>query len=462
MTAPQNVIGIVLAAGRGTRMRSDRPKVLFDVCGLPLVAHPIRALAGAGCRSAVVVTGFRADRVESALGDDPSLVRALPLRFTRQDPPRGTGDAVRVALSAMDDEVGTLLIVNGDLPLITSGTLGRFLSAHRERGAAMTILSLEREDPTGYGRLVRGADGAVERIVEEKDATDAERAIRDVNGGLYAVEISALRPALSGWCEAEEKRLAAGGPGPDEIYFPPVIGEIARAGGVVGDWILPEEGGEDLQQINDRCELAVASDRLRHRIIQEHQRNGVTIVDPGQTWVECDVEIGPDTTIHPSTVLRRGVRIGAECAVGPFAHLRAGTVLDDDVQIGNFVEVKQTRLGRGTRAKHLTYLGNGEVGERVNIGAGTVFANYDGVRKSTTTVGDGAFIGSGSIIVAPAQIGAGSRTGAGAVLPGGRSVPAGETVVGVPARPHPKREAPAEDTEDRSGAAPAGECASDA
>jgi bifunctional UDP-N-acetylglucosamine pyrophosphorylase/glucosamine-1-phosphate N-acetyltransferase len=435
-TAPErdraDATGIVLAAGHGTRMRSRLPKVLHPVCGVPLVAHLLRALAGSGASRAIVVTGHGGDAVEGACCAEAA---GLELRFVRQDPPRGTGDALRCALAAATVEDRTLLVVNGDLPLLRGETLRELLLAHRGARAAMSILSQVRDEPRGYGRLVRGEGGRVLRIVEDRDASPEERRIREVNGGIYAIEAAALRPALAVWCRREEERLGRGAPGPAEIYLPPVIEPIAAAGGRVIDHPLAPERGEELAQVNDRRELAVAADRLRHRIIAEHQLAGVTVVDPGQTWIECDVAIGADTTIHPGCVIRRGVRIGEGCEIGPFAHLREGTALGPDVQIGNFVEVKKTTVGRGSRAKHLTYLGDGEIGDRVNIGAGTVLANFDGVRKSETRIEDGAFIGSGTIIVAPARIGAGARTGAGAVVTRGQDIPPGETVVGVPARP---------------------------
>ncbi len=432
-----SAIGIVLAAGHGTRMRSRLPKVLHPVGGVPLVGHLLRSLKDAGVRHIVVVTGHGAEEVEATCRVEAG--DGVELSIVRQEPPRGTGDAVRLALEPLTGQTGTLLIVNGDLPLLSPETLGALLSHHENERAAMTILSIVRDNPTGYGRLLRGRDGAILRVIEERDATPPERGIREVNGGIYAVDLAAVRPALAAFCYSEEQRIAAGGAGPAEIYFPPVIAPIAAVGGKVVDWVLPAEKDEELQQVNDRVELSIACDRLRHRVIADHQRAGVTVVDPGQTWIECDVEIGADTTIHPGCVIRRGVRIGAECEVGPFAHLREGTILGDDVHIGNFVEVKKTRVGRGTRAKHLTYLGNGEIGQDVNIGAGTVLANYDGRQKSMTRIGDGAFIGSGTIIVAPAEIGPGARTGAGAVVTRGQSVPAGETVIGVPARPLRKK-----------------------
>ena len=429
------LIGIVLAAGRGTRMRSRTPKVLHTVGGVPLVGHAARALVEAGCSTVVFVTGFGAEAVEAAVGAElPEGVEAI---FARQDPPRGTGDAVARALAVLPRRDGTVLITNGDLPLLRGSTLTGLLRHHRDAGAALTVLALDLEDPRGYGRMRVGPDGEILGVVEEQDATEAERRIRTVNGGLYAAELGDLAPALTAWCSAEEARLQEGGEGPAEIYFPPILGPIREAGGRVQAAPLPCDSVSELQQVNDRVELARAESLLRARLVAAHQRAGVTVVDPSQTWIECDVEIGPETTIHPGSVLRRGVRVGAECEIGPHAHLREGTVLEDDVKIGNFVEVKRSTIGRGTRAKHLTYLGNGEIGRGVNIGAGTVLANYDGERKSTTVIEDGAFIGSGTIIVAPARIGAGARTGAGAVVTRGSEVPAGETVLGVPARARP-------------------------
>ncbi len=432
------VIGVILAAGRGVRMRSRRPKVLFPVGGVPLVGHSLRALEGAGAQQFVVVTGHEAESVEGAIRSE--IGSSSDVQFVRQDPPRGTGDAVFKALNALSTSIEpsdsrTLLVVNGDLPALQSETLREFLDFHRQQQAAMTILSVHLDDPTGYGRLIRGREGTVRAVVEESDASDEEKTISDVNGGLYAVQYDRLAPILADWCRREERRLSEGGPGPKEIYFPPVVGPLAAEGERVLDWPLPESRVEELQQVNDRVELAQAERLLCDRRIAELQRSGVTVVDPGQTWIECDVEVGPDTTIHPGCVIRRGVRIGSECEIGPQAHLREGTVLGDDVHVGNFVEVKKTRIGSGTRAKHLTYLGNGEIGERVNLGAGTILANYDGSKKSTTIIEDGAFIGSGTIIVAPAQIGSGATTGAGALVTRGTEVPSGKTVVGVPARP---------------------------
>ena len=412
-------------------MRSRDPKVLFLLGGLPLLAHPLRALALAGADRAVVVTGHQAERVETVTRKE--LGETFPVSFARQDPPRGTGDAVACALRAIEEKDGTLLIVNGDLPLLEAKTLALFLEAHRKTNAAMTFLSLVREDPAGYGRLRVAGDRVLE-VIEDADADAEAKKITTVNGGLYAVELAALRPALDEWCRSEDARIARGDPGPSEIYFPPIIGPIAAAGGSVRHHELAAADVDQLQQVNDRRELSVAGNRLRARLVEEHQLAGVTVVDPEQTWIECDVVIGSDTLIHPGTIIRRGVVVGEQCEIGPHAHLREGTVLADDVKIGNYVEVKKTRIGRGTRAKHLTYLGNGVIGERVNIGAGTVLANYDGVRKSTTEIGDDVFIGSGTIIIAPARIGAGAKTGAGAVVKRGSDIPPGETVVGVPAR----------------------------
>ena len=419
-------------------MRSKTPKVLHEVGGVPMLAHPLRALAAVGASSAVVVTGHEAERVEEKTAKE--CAGLIDVIFARQDPPLGTGDAVEKAFDAIPERTGTALILNGDLPLLRPETLEGLLAEHRARGSAMTVLSLHRDDPSGYGRLIEGPDRAIERIIEQKDASPEDLRVQTVNGGLYAVELDALRPVLAAWCAAESARIAAGEPGPSEIYFPPVVGPLAETGARVGHSPLAESAFDDLQQVNDRRELSIAEALLRDRIITAHQLAGVTITDPTQTWIECDVTIGGDTTVFPGCVIRRGVEIGAECEVGPHAHLREGTVLEDDVKIGNYVEVKKTRIGSGARAKHLTYLGNGEIGRKVNVGAGTVLANYDGKNKFTTVVGEGAFIGSGTIIVAPAEIGDGAVTGAGALVTRNTTVSPGETVLGVPARPIPSRE----------------------
>lgn len=418
--------GIVLAAGRGTRMKSDLPKVLHPLLGRPLLSYPLDLLAELGATPRVVVIGTGADRVRAAFD-------ARGLRFALQDPPRGTGDAVQVGLAALaPEEADTVLILNGDLPLLTAESIRALIEYHHREDADLTFLSVELPDPTGYGRVVRDAAGAVDAIVEEADADAATRSIREVNGGLYVARLSALRPALDDWAARPPDNSQ------NEIYFPPVAGVIrerSNGTGKVAAFRLPADRHGELGQVNDRVELAQVTAVKRLQVIERFQRDGVTVIDPGTTYIEEDVEIGHDTVIWPNTVILAGARIGVGCQVGPFAQLRTGAVLRDRAEVGNFTEVKNTELGEGSKAKHLSYLGDGRIGRGVNIGAGTIFANYDGKKKSPTVVGDGAFIGSGTILVAPVEVGEGATTGAGSVVVRGRDVPAGSTVVGVPAKP---------------------------
>lgn len=415
--------GMILAAGRGSRMKSDLPKVLHPLLGRPLLGYPLSLLDELEAQPRVVVIGTGADQVRSTFSEEAALEWAV------QDPPRGTGDAVQVGLEALDPAAETVLILNGDLPLLRAETMRDLLETHHASGAALTFLSIELPDPHGYGRVVRDTKGEVSGIVEEADADDAVRAIREVNGGIYVAQLGQLRPALADWVQRPPENAQG------EIYFPPVIDVIQAAGGRVAAYQLPGSRHEELAQVNDRVELGQVTDLRRAEIVRRHQRAGVTIVDPASTYIEDDVEIGQDTTIWPHSVIMGGARVGRGCQVGPFAHLRTGAILHDGSEVGNFTEVKNTELGPGSKAKHLSYLGDGKIGAKVNIGAGTIFANYDGKSKSTTVVGDGAFIGSGTILVAPVQVGAGAVTGAGSVVVKGKDVTPGSTVVGVPAKP---------------------------
>lgn len=438
----RELAGVILAAGHGTRMRSGTPKVVMTMLGRPLLEFPLRLLAAVGCRRVVVVLSAAAALARARYADLAPLswygteAPADPMRiaWAEQDPPRGTGDATRIGLEALGEHAGPVLILNADLPLLGVGTVRDLVTAHADH--ALTLLTVELERPVGYGRIVRAADGALLRIVEEADATLAQRALREVNGGIYvakAVELgSALREVA-----AREARNAQG-----EVYLPDAVETMLQAGlRVQGHALAPGEEWQ-LQQVNDRVDLSVAMRLRRERIVQALQRSGVTVVDPATTWIEEDVEVGQDTTLHPFTVIQSGVRIGRNCVVGPFAHLRQGTVLADAAEVGNFTEVKNSRLGPGSRAKHLSYVGDATLGSGVNVGAGTIFANYDGTRKHPSVLGDEVFVGSGTVFVAPVKLGDRARTGAGAVVTAGTEVPAGETVVGVPARPYRKRPGP--------------------
>jgi bifunctional UDP-N-acetylglucosamine pyrophosphorylase/glucosamine-1-phosphate N-acetyltransferase len=414
--SPERTTAVILAAGKGTRMKSDRPKVLHEICGRPMLRFVVEAARGAGADRIVVVVGHDRDRIRDAVGDDD-------LVWVVQEPQLGTGDALAAAREALGEARGTIALLYGDVPLVRPETIRSLLETHRREGNDMTILAGVLEDPSHYGRVIRDAGGRVACIREEIDADERERAIREVNTGLYGFEAPAVFDVLSR-LERNEKK--------GEIFLTDAAEAIASRGGKVGS--VPIADPSEVIGVNDRRGLARAASVLRERILDRLMRSGVTVVDPATTYVDADVEIGRDTVIHPCTVIRAGVRVGRCCEIGPFTHLRVGTRMDDRSEVGNFTEVKKTSIGEGSKAKHLTYLGDAVIGRGANIGAGTITANYDGVRKSVSKIGDGAFIGSGTVIVAPAEVARGGITGAGAIVTRGSRVGEGEVYVGVPAR----------------------------
>src|SRR5215218_9102095 len=436
------IFAVVLAAGKGTRMKSNRAKVLHTLCGVPMINYVIEATRPLVPQRLLVVVGHQAELVEAVLPED-----AEPVLQREQ---RGTGDAVRVALSAVDEEEkGVLLVVNGDGPLISDRTLGELVERHRSAGLGATVLVAELEDPSGLGRVVE--DAGVVRIVEERDATEIERGIGLVNLGLYAFKLSEVRDAI-------ERVDADSG----ELYLTDVLEIIGRRSRAV-TYRLKDL--EEANLVNDRSQLARAEEILRRRILDAHMRAGVTVRDPVSTHIEASVEIGRDTVILPGTLLRGSTQIGSDCvigpsadlldtvvadgahvehsvgrgaevgeraSVGPYAFLRPGTVLGPDAKVGAYCEVKNTRVGRGSKVPHLSYVGDAEIGENANLGAGTITANYDGVKKNRTTIGDGAFTGVNTNLIAPVTIGDGAYLGAGSVV--NKDIPPGKLAVGMPAR----------------------------
>jgi len=444
MSESSPIFAVVLAAGKGTRMKSNRAKVLHTLCGVPMVNYVIGATRPLLPEGTFVVVGHQADLVEAVLPGDATAVL--------QEEQLGTGDAVRVALAAIaEDQEGVLLVVNGDGPLISDRTLGELVERHRSAGVGATVLVAEPDDPSGLGRVVE--DAGVVRIVEEKDATEAERNIRLVNLGLYAFRLSEIREAVGG-LSAENKS--------GELYLTDVLETIGKRSRAVTYRLRYME---ESNLVNDRAQLAVAEEILRRRILNAHMREGVTVRDPASTHIEASVEIGRDTVILPGTILRGGTRIGTDCvigpntdlqdtlvgdgalvehsvgrgaevgdgaSVGPYSFLRPGTVLEGEAKVGAYCEVKNSRVGEGSKVPHLSYIGDAEIGAGANLGAGTITANYDGVNKYRTTLGDGAFTGVNTTLIAPVEIGEDAYTGAGAVI--NKDVPPGKLAVGSPAR----------------------------
>jgi bifunctional UDP-N-acetylglucosamine pyrophosphorylase / glucosamine-1-phosphate N-acetyltransferase len=433
---------VVLAAGEGKRFRSALPKPLHRAAGRPLLWHVLAAAAGLGADTTVVVVGRGADEVRSAVDS----FGFGPVSFAVQQELRGTGDAVAAALPLLPPD-GQVLVLYGDTPLMTAGTLERLLAVHRRSGAQATLLTARPPDPSGLGRVLRGPDGSVTGVVEQRDAAAEQRAITEVNAGFYVFE----RQALDGVARLEPDNDQG------EYYLPALIPLLLEAGGRVASSEAP---ADEVLGVNDRAQLAAATELLRRRTLDRLLAAGVTVVDPATTYVDTGVEVGQDTVLEPLTFLEAGTRIGAGCAigpntrlvactvgdeatvtqavavqshigaravVGPFAYLRPGAELGPGSKVGTYVEVKKSSIGRGSKVPHLTYVGDAEIGEDVNVGAGTVFVNYDGERKHRTVVGDGAFIGSDTMLVAPLTIGDGAQTAAGSTIT--KDVPPGALAI---------------------------------
>lgn len=416
-------------------MRTDAPKVLFDVCGLPSLLHVVRTCrALQPARLLVVVSEEIRQACQAALDGDP-CPQANAVRLVVQEPQLGTGHAVAAAYAALpadESDDGDVLVLYGDGPLIEVSSLSRLLEQHRETAAGVTVMTSVREDPTGYGRIVLDGAGRVERIVEELDADTATRELREVNTGILAFAPGIGRRAVAALGNDNAK---------GEYYLTDTIEWIREQGrqgpaGAPGSTVERStlEHAEEVDAFNSLAELANVRRLMRSRILRQHQENGVDIIDPDTTYIDVDVSIGPGSRILPCTVIGAGVSIGKDCMVGPFSHLRIGTRLEDRAEVGNFTETKKTVLGKGSKAKHLTYLGDARIGAATNIGCGTITANYDGKAKHVTKIGDGAFIGSGTVLIAPAEIGDGARTGAGAIVTRNTRVGVRETWIGVPAR----------------------------
>jgi bifunctional UDP-N-acetylglucosamine pyrophosphorylase/glucosamine-1-phosphate N-acetyltransferase len=400
-------------------MKLGRPKVLAPLCGRSMVAWVVDQALALDPRRVIVVVGHGGDEVKAEVERlDPRIVSV------EQAVQKGTGHAVQMCLPELGEDPGTVVLLYGDMPLLSTASLERLVEARAGIGGGMAMLTAEPADPRGFGRVVRDGAGGVRAIVEDKDCTEAQRALREVNLGVYAFEgrdLVRLLPKLS-------NDNAQG-----EYYVTDLVAMLVDEGRAVAALVLEDEA--EAIGVNTLAHLAEARTVMQYRILERHLAAGVLIEDPATTYIDHGVTIGAGTRVLPCTVIRSGVTIGAGCEVGPFSHLRAGTVLEERVRVGNFVEVKQATLGAGTRAGHLAYVGDAEVGAGCNLGAGTVFANFDGREKHRTRVGAGVFVGSGTVLVAPATIGEGARTGAGAVVTARSNVPRGETWVGVPARP---------------------------
>lgn len=430
---------VILAAGKGTRMKSALPKVLHQVGGEPMIEYVLATAASVAPTSMTVVVGHMAEGVRLALAHRKELM------FAVQDPQLGTGHALLQAERHLNGRAGTLILLSGDVPLLTTETVRRLLDEHTRTAAAATVLTAELPDPFGYGRVIR-ADGRITAIVEERDATPEQRGIREINTGVYAFDLPPLFAAL---------RMIASQNAQGEYYLPDLIG-VYKLRNLRVETVMVNDADE-IRGINSRRELAEVSAIVRTRKNEELMAAGVTIEDPATTYIDRDVEVGADTIIHPGVYLEGRTRIGRACElhsgvrlvnttlgdrvtilnycvvsdtrvandarIGPFAHLRPETDVGESARIGNFVELKKTTLGRGSKANHLAYLGDSTIGENVNVGAGTITCNYDGEKKHPTIIEDGVFIGSDSQLIAPVRVGRGAYVAAGSSIT--QDVPAG-------------------------------------
>ncbi|MHC4845401.1 MAG: bifunctional UDP-N-acetylglucosamine diphosphorylase/glucosamine-1-phosphate N-acetyltransferase GlmU [Planctomycetota bacterium] len=409
----------VLAAGEGSRLRAPWPKVLAPIWGRSSLGWVVESALGLAPERLVVVGGEHLPAIEKALSGAGDW-----LRFAHQESPKGTGHALLSAADALAGAEGPLLILYGDCPLTTPGLLEQLAAAHAGSGADLTVLTARLSDPTGYGRVVRDDAGELRAIVEERDADEATRAIDEVNTGVWIVTLPGALEDLAGVGSDNAQ---------GEVYLTDLV-EVALGRGRQVATMLCEDPAEVLG-FNDHAELAVVREVLRWRILERHLAAGVEIVDPASTYIDAEVTIEAGARVLPCTAIEGRTSVGTGCEVGPFAHLRTGTVLRPGAEIGNFTETKKTTVGEGSKAKHLTYLGDTTIGSGTNIGAGTITANYDGKDKHATVIGDRAFIGSGTVLVAPSTIEDGATTGAGAIVTRSSVVRAGETWVGIPARP---------------------------
>ena len=425
-----NLVAVILAAGKGTRMRSKYPKVLHKVGGKPMLQHVIDAASVAGCDEKVVIVGHEAELVEAMVGSQGKI--AL------QAEQLGTGHAVMQTAEALKGFTGTALILCGDTPLLDGEELKKFCEAHKASGAAATVLTAIMDDPFGYGRIVRDANGNVQAIVEQKDATEAQKVIKEINTGIYCMECPLMFDVLATLTNDNAQ---------GEYYLTDVLEKLNQAGQKVGGVIT--EDSDMVMGINSRKQLSVAEGVMRQRILDKLMDSGVTIMDPASTFIEGSVKIGRDTIIYPYTWLEGSTEIGEDCEIGPnarftnvkvgndnhlqfiyahdcevknhvtagpYVHLRPDTVISDHVKIGNYVEVKNSNVGEGTKLPHLTYIGDSDIGSGVNMGCGCITVNYDGKKKHRTIIGDNAFVGCNTNLVAPVTVQANTYIGAGSTI----------------------------------------------
>ncbi|UCD54726.1 MAG: bifunctional N-acetylglucosamine-1-phosphate uridyltransferase/glucosamine-1-phosphate acetyltransferase [Candidatus Omnitrophota bacterium] len=413
----KNVACIILAAGRGTRMKSEVPKVLQQVHSRPLLSFILEALEGAIADSLskkILIVGYKDKTVKNAFRNLDSVTQTELL---------GSGDAVKRAKGVLSKFKGDVLVLYGDTPFIRKETIRELIRKHAKEKASCTLLAANLKDPSGYGRILRDDNDNIVKIIEERDTSIYEKIIEEINVGLYCFNKEDLFSGL-----AELKINAK----KQEYYLTDIVEVLRKANKKITS--VSCKNPIEALGINSKLDLARANNIIRKNVLELLMLKGVTIVDPDSTFVNMKAKIGKDTIIHPHTIIEGDVTIGKGCEIGPFARIRKQTTIDDGVEIGNFTELVRTSVSSGTKIKHMTYLGDAEIGRNVNIGAGTITANFDGKSKNKTIIEDGSFIGVGSIFIAPVRVGSGAVVGAGSVVTKGKNVPPHKTVIGIPAR----------------------------
>lgn len=398
-----SIKSIILAAGKGTRMKSDLSKVLHKIFDKTLLGYVLDALNKSGIVDEnFVIVGHQAQAVEDFVKSNYKNAQTI-----LQSPQLGTGHAVSMACPFLEDFDGQVLILCGDTPLITQDTVKKLVEFHTDKKSDLTVVSALFDDPTNYGRIVRSQSGSLQGIVEEKDASNAQKKIKEINAGIYILDWKKIKPAFSQLTSNNAQ---------GEYYLTDIISWGVNNNLSTNAYVL--ENNEEIFGINSKLHLAEATQMLNKRNVLKHLENGVTIIDPNSTWISDEVEIGADTIIYPNVYITGKNKIGKNCKIGPFAHLRGDVVLGDNVKVGNFVEVKKSTINSNTNVSHLSYIGDSELGSGVNIGAGTITANYNPVTKvkSKTIIKNGANVGSNSVLVAPVEIGEAANIGAGTIL----------------------------------------------